>query len=49
MSAASVCIICEPCCVLIPDNEIGDEGATVLAPVLTNLKQLTNLDLSGEY
>ena len=33
---------------IIPDNKIGDEGATALAPVLTNLKQLTNLDLHGE-
>ena len=50
---ASVCIVCEFCyvrrVVIISGNDIGDEGVMALTPVLTNLKQLTSLDLSSEF
>ena len=41
---------CDVVCLtmLIPDNNLGPEGAKALAPSLAQLKQLTKLGLSGE-
>ena len=34
---------------VLPDNAIGDEGATALAGALGQLKQLTEFGIGGTY
>ena len=40
--------VCVCVCVCVTGNNIGDAGASALAPVLAQMKQLTVLDLGSE-
>ena len=42
------CGRCHYCKLCSADNQFGDEGWRVLAPVLQTLTRLTSLDLRGE-